>query len=97
MRYFLCSAADDPMLLARAIRRHSAIENSLHWVLDVTFREDQSRLREHNAVRNWAVLRKMALNLLARDTAKTSLRAKRKRAAWDNDYMVKILQNNFMR
>lgn len=49
-RYFLCSAKDDPALLAGAIRRHWAIENNLHWVLDVTFHEDDSRIREHNAV-----------------------------------------------
>ena len=97
MRYFVCSAGDDPVLLARAIRRHWAIENNLHWVLDVTFHEDQSRLREHQAVRNWAVLRKMAVNLLGRDTTKISLRAKRKRAAWNNDYMAQLLQSNFMR
>ncbi len=97
MRYFLCSAADDPVLLAAAIRRHWAIENSLHWVLDVTFGEDKSRVREQHAVRNWAVLRKMALNLLGRGTGKTSLKAKRKKAAWNNDYMAQILQSNFVR
>ena len=97
MRYFLCSASDDPALLAQAIRRHWAIENNLHWVLDVTFREDDSRVREHNAVCNWAVLRKMALNLLGRDPAKISLKAKRKKAAWNNDYMAQLLQTNLMR
>ncbi len=97
MRYFLCSAADDAVSLAAAIRRHWAIENSLHWVLDVTFREDDSRVREQNAVRNWAVLRKMALNLLGRDPGKTSLKAKRKKAAWNNDYMAQLLQSNFVR
>lgn len=97
MRYFLCSGGDDPQVLAQAIRRHWAIENNLHWVLDVVFREDDSRLRERNAVSNWAVLRKMALNLLGRDTQKISLKAKRKKAAWNNDYMAQLLQSNFMR
>jgi predicted transposase YbfD/YdcC len=97
MRYFLCSAADDPVLLAGAIRRHWAIENSLHWVLDVTFGEDESRVREQNAVRNWALLRKMALNLLGRDPSKTSLKAKRKKAAWNNDYMAQLLQSHLVR
>ena len=97
VRYFLTSAIDDPALLAQAIRRHWAIENNLHWVLDVTFGEDQSRVRERNAVCNWAVLRKMALNLLARDPAKISLKAKRKKAAWNNDYMAQLLQINLMR
>ena len=97
VRYFLCSADDDPALLAQAIRRHWAIENNLHWVLDVTFHEDQSRVREHNAVCNWAVLRKIALNLLGKDNAKISLKAKRKKAAWNNDYMAQLLQGHFMR
>ena len=97
VRYFLCSANDDPALLAQAIRRHWAIENNLHWVLDVTFHEDQSRVREHNAVCNWAVLRKIALNLLGKDNAKISLKAKRKKAAWNNDYMAQLLQGHFMR
>lgn len=97
VRYFLTSAKDDPALLAGAIRRHWAIENNLHWVLDVTFREDECRVREHNAVQNWAVLRKMALNLLGQDTSKISLKAKRKKAAWNNDYMAQLLQINLMR
>ncbi len=97
IRYFLCSGGDDPQVLARAIRRHWAIENNMHWVLDVVFREDDSRLRERNAVCNWALLRKMALNLLGRDAAKISLKAKRKKAAWDNDYMAQLLQSHFMR
>ena len=65
--------------------------------LDVTFREDECRVREHNAVQNWAVLRKMALNLLGQDTSKISLKAKRKKAAWNNDYMAQLLQINLMR
>lgn len=96
-RFFLSSASDNPDLLAQAIRRHWAIENNLHWVLDVTFREDESRVRQHNAVCNWAILRKMALNLLGRDPAKISLKAKRKKAAWDNDYMAHLLQPILMR
>ena len=97
VRYFLCSAKDEPALLAQAIRRHWAIENNLHWVLDVTFHEDHSRVRERNAVCNWAMLRKIALNLLGQDATKISLKAKRKKAAWNNDYMAQLLQGNFMR
>lgn len=97
VRYFLTSASDAPALLTGAIRRHWAIENNLHWVLDVTFGEDECRVREHNAVQNWAVLRKMALNLLGQDTSKISLKAKRKKAAWNNDYMAQLLQINLMR
>jgi predicted transposase YbfD/YdcC len=96
MRYFLCSGGDDPQLLARAIRLHWAVENNLHWVLDVVFWEDDSRLMEQNAVCNWVLLRKMALNLLGRDTTHISLKAKRKKAAWNNDYMAQLLQGHFM-
>ena len=66
LRYFLTSCGDDPAVLARAIRRHWAIENALHWVLDVTFREDDSRVRDRTAARNLALLRKIALNLVTR-------------------------------
>src|SRR3954465_5094003 len=66
-RYFLTSCGDDPAVLARAIRRHWSVENALHWVLDVTFREDDSRVRDRTAARNLALLRKIALNLVAAD------------------------------
>ena len=92
IRYFLSSSAGDPNALAQAIRRHWSIENSLHWVLDVTFREDDSRVRDRTAARNLALLRKMALNLVGQDrSTKASLRAKRKKAAWDDEYMQQIL------
>src|SRR4051794_115911 len=63
IRDFLSSCRDDPIVLGRAIRQHWAIENALHWVLDVTFREDDSRVRDQRAARNLAVLRRMAINL----------------------------------
>ena len=85
-------------MLAQAIRRHWSIENSLHWVLDVTFREDDSRVRDSTAARNFALLRKMALNLVGQDrSTKASLRAKRKKAAWDDGYLQQLLKVNFMR
>ncbi|HYQ90541.1 MAG TPA: ISAs1 family transposase, partial [Candidatus Competibacteraceae bacterium] len=97
-RYFLSSSAGDPPRLAQAIRRHGSIENRLHGVLDVTFREDDSRLRHPTAVRNFALLRKIAITLVNQDrSTKASLRGKRKKAAWDNDYMLQLLQANFMR
>ena len=93
IRYFLSSYAGDPQMLAQAIRRHWSIENSLHWVLDVTFREDDSRVRDPTAARNFALLRKMALNLVSQDrTSKASLRAKRKKAAWNDNYMQQLLR-----
>ena len=92
IRYLLTSCPDDPAVLGKAIRSHWAIENTLHWVLDVTFREDDSRVRDRTAARNLALLRKIALNIVGRDrTSKASVRAKRKRAAWNDAYMLKLL------
>ena len=92
IRYFLTSCDDDPAVLAQAIRRHWSIENALHWVLDVTFREDDSRVRHRTAARNLALLRKIALNLVAADrSSQTSLRGRRKKAAWNDDYMLRII------
>lgn len=96
VRYFLSSASDSPEVLARAIRQHWTIENSLHWVLDVTFREDDCRVRDRTAVRNFALLRKIAINLVRRHhSSKSSLRARRKSAGWNNDYMRQILTGIF--
>ena len=96
IRYFLTSCDDDPAVLAQAIRRHWSIENSLHWVLDVTFREDDSRVRDRTAARNLALLRKIALNLVAGDhSSQTSLRGRRKKAAWNDDYMLRIITRQF--
>jgi len=92
IRYFLSSCPDDPAVLGKAIRSHWAVENALHWVLDVTFREDDSRVRDRTAARNLALLRKIALNIVGRDrTSKASVRARRKKAAWNDSYMLKIL------
>jgi predicted transposase YbfD/YdcC len=92
VRYFLSSCSEDPAVLVAAIRRHWTIENNLHWVLDVTFREDDSRVRERTAARNLAVLRKIALNLLAADQAtRTSVRGRRKKAAWNDAYMHRLI------
>ena len=97
IRYFLSSCRDDPVVLGRAIRKHWGIENGLHWVLDVTFREDDSRVRDQRAARNLAALRKIAINLVGRDgSTKASVRARRKRAAWDNDYMLQLLAGSFV-
>ena len=91
-RYFLTSCGDDPAVLARAIRRHWSVENGLHWVLDVTFREDDSRVRDRTAARNLALLRKIALNLVAEDRgSRASLRGRRKKAAWNDDYMLQLI------
>jgi predicted transposase YbfD/YdcC len=92
IRYVLTSCGDDPAVLAQAIRRHWSIENALHWVLDVTFREDDCRVRDRTAARNLALLRKIALNLVAKDRgSRASLRGRRKKAAWNDDYMRQII------
>src|SRR3954471_10078703 len=79
IRYFLSSCGDDRKVLTQAIRRHWTIENGIHWVLDVTFREDDSRVRDRTAARNLALLRKVAITLISHGrTAQISMRARRK-------------------
>jgi predicted transposase YbfD/YdcC len=93
LRYFLTSCHDAPEVLAKAIRKPWTIENNLHWVLDVTFREDESRVRNRRAVRNLAILRKIAVNRISRDrSSKTSKRGRRKQAAWNDTYMLRLLR-----
>jgi predicted transposase YbfD/YdcC len=92
IRHYLSSARLPPERLAAAIRSHWRVENGLHWVLDVGFREDASRVRERNAARNLALLRKIALNLArADDTLKASLKGKRKYAGWDDAFMATLI------
>ena len=91
-RYFISSLETNAELMLRAVRTHWGIENTVHWVLDITFREDDSRIRRGYGAENFAVLRHIVLNLLKREnSAKRSLRAKRKKAAWDDDYLLKVL------
>jgi predicted transposase YbfD/YdcC len=92
IRYYLSSSTWPPVQLAAAIRSHWTIENKLHWILDVGFNEDASRVRERNAARNLALLRKIALNLARTDTTlKASLKGTRKSAAWDNGFMAALM------
>jgi len=92
IRHYLSSAKLPPEMLAAAIRNHWRVENGLHWVLDVTFGEDASRVRERNAARNLALLRRIALNLARADsTLKASLKGKRKYAGWDDSFMATLM------
>jgi predicted transposase YbfD/YdcC len=92
IRHYLSSARLPPERLAAAIRSRWRVENGLHRVLDVTFREDASRVRERNAARSLALLRKIALNLARADTTlKASLKGKRKYAGWDDAFMATLI------
>ena len=93
-RYYISSRQLTPAELAQAVRSHWAIENQLHWVLDVTMREDASTVRKDNAPENLSLLKKIILNILRTDTSgrkKTSLRLRRKRAAWDDGLRAQLL------
>ena len=90
-RYYVSSAALSAQRAAQAVRSHWAIENSLHWVLDVTFGDDQSRLRTGHGAKNMAVVRHFAINLARAVQDKRSIKLRRKRAAWDPNYLAAIL------
>lgn len=91
-RYYLSSLPADAALLNEAARSHWGVENSLHWVLDVTFHEDKSRIRKENAPENFGLLRRLALCLLKKEpTSKRSIKGKRLRASWDEDYLLRVL------
>jgi predicted transposase YbfD/YdcC len=95
-RYFISSLKGDARLMLQTIRAHWQIENGLHWVLDIAFREDDSRLRRDHAPHNMALLRHIALNLLKRETSlKIGVKARRKRAGWDDTYLLKVLCAGF--
>ena len=91
-RYFISSWQGTARDFLHYIRGHWHIENGLHWVLDIAFREDESRIRTQHAPQNMAVLRHLALNLLKQNrSVKVGIAAKRKMAGWDNDYLLKVL------
>lgn len=90
--FHLCSIAPQARLFERAARGHWSVENSLHWILDVCFGEDQCRVREGYAAQNMNILRHMVLNILKRDTRKKAgIRSKRKIASWDHSYLLSLL------
>jgi predicted transposase YbfD/YdcC len=89
--YYISSLPPQASLILNAIRCHWRIENSLHWVLDVVFREDDTRIRKENSSQNIAVLRSIALNILKQDPSKGSLKQKRYSAALDDSFLLQLL------
>ena len=91
-RYYIASIPNDVQLFAHAVRAHWEIENRVHWVLDVAFREDDSRIRVGHGPENFAVLRHIALNLLGQDTrTKLGIQNKRLKAGWDDAYLANLV------
>jgi predicted transposase YbfD/YdcC len=90
--FYLTSLRTTATELAGYIRGHWGIENGLHWVLDIAFREDDSRARAGHAGANLGMIRRVALSLLKRADTKNSIRTRRMKAAWDNDYLLKVLK-----
>ncbi|MGB7486276.1 MAG: ISAs1 family transposase, partial [Phormidesmis sp.] len=90
-RYYLTSLNGGVERFARASRGHWGIENRLHWSLDVVFREDDSRIRSDHAPENMTLIRKIALDLLSKESSKGSKKRKRLKAGWDTDFLIQVL------
>lgn len=91
-RYYISSLESDAKNFGNAVRKHWGIENSVHWVLDIAFREDESRIRNGSAPENFAAIRHIALNLLRNNkTFKGSVKTKRLNAAMDTQYLEKVV------
>lgn len=90
-RYYISSLVPDPVAILKASRSHWSIENNLHWQLDVSFREDESRTRKDHSARNLAMIRRVALNMARRELSKLPIKRKRLKAAIDPGYRAKLL------
>jgi predicted transposase YbfD/YdcC len=91
-RYYIMSLAGEAQAFGDAVRSHWGVENGLHWVLDIAFQEDASRMRKDHSQQNFVVLRHMALNLLKQEhTAKCGIKARRLKAGWSDDYLHQVL------
>lgn len=92
-RYFISSLGANAERALRAVRGHWAVENELHWCLDIGFREDECQIREAQSAENFAALRHIGLNLLKQDkSCRLGIKSKRKKAGWDESYLLKVLQ-----
>ena len=91
-RFYLTSLAMLAVLLGPIVRRHWAVENSLHWVMDMIFRDDECRVRTDHAPANFCTIKHMAQNLLRKAHGKDSLRLRRKVAAWDDEFLVSVIK-----
>ena len=93
-RYYISSLDVSAADFNKYIRMHWGVENSLHWTLDMVFREDEQRKRHGKSAQNFALVNKIALNLLKQNKSKGSLKTKRLRAGWDEQFLLKILKIN---
>jgi predicted transposase YbfD/YdcC len=94
-RYYISSAELSEKALAEAVRAHWSIENSLHWVVDVSLGEDQCQIHHQNGAENWAMLRQLSLNMLRAESSKGSISAKRKRAWMKPTFLEAVLKAGF--
>ena len=93
-RLYITSSEASAEVIGKGVRSHWGIENKLHWQLDVSFSEDQSRKRDGYAAQNFSLLNRIALNLLKHEqSSKRSVKGKRLDAGWNNDFLLKILMN----
>ena len=95
-RYYLLSTPLSAERFLAVTRAHWAIENSLHWVLDVTMNEDRARNRKENGPENLAMMRRVALNLARAEKSKGSMRGKLKKAGWHNPFMLDLIRAAFL-
>ncbi|MCA9906910.1 MAG: ISAs1 family transposase, partial [Anaerolineae bacterium] len=91
--YYISSLTEDAATVLQAVRRHWAVENECHWVLDVVFDEDRSRIRLGDSPENFSLLRQIALSILKQDPSKASLKQKRFQAALNDDFRLQLIRN----
>ena len=90
-RYYISSLEANAQKHAISIRNHWGIENQQHWLLDVGFQEDKSKIRNRTAVKNFAILRRLALNLFKQEGSKIGIKRKRRKAGWNEKYLLEII------